>query len=172
MVILCDTHEVSRDEERKITARIRDLLPEKGAVISWNRKTQHVDINVTQSGPGGKSAAATSDRELLANTSTTTKSERDSELVLHTLLRHGEISYDKDEKYRAKIGEWRIPEAMTKKLYTDYKTTAIAQLMVYRSCKNGEYSFVVTREDKSGAWSLTKRVLSSAWDLLVNQNTA
>ena len=145
VIILCDTNEVLPDEEQEITENIWNLLGEQGVVLCLKNlsQTAGADVSGSQSCPSNKSPAAIP--------------ERDLKLLLHTRLRQGKISYDKnDVKHREK--EWKAPEGMKLGLYKDWKTTVNAEIKIYRNTRNGEIQINVNPEDNSGVVSSGMRL--------------
>ena len=150
VIILCDTNEVLPDEEQKITENILKLLGEQGVVLCLKNLSQSAgaDVSGSQSCPSNKSPAAIP--------------EKDLKLLLHTRLRHGKISYDKnDVQHREK--EWEAPVGMKRGLYEDWNTTENAEIKIYRNTRNGEIKINVNNQDDSGVVSWGMRFLRNKW---------
>ncbi|XP_068686764.1 uncharacterized protein [Montipora foliosa] len=157
VIILCDTNEVLPDEEQKITENILKLLGEQGVVLCLKNLSQSAgaDVSGSQSCPSNKSPAAIP--------------EKDLKLLLHTRLRHGKISYDKnDVKHREK--EWEAPEGMKKGLYEDWNTTVNAEIKIYRNTRNGEIKIHVNHQDDSGGASSGMRLVRNTWSFVKSFN--
>ena len=58
MIILCDTDEVSRDEEQAITEAIGDLLGEKGQVLCLKNLPKSTGADLTRSHPNPRKEGA------------------------------------------------------------------------------------------------------------------
>ncbi|XP_068686253.1 uncharacterized protein [Montipora foliosa] len=107
-----------------------DLLGGQGVVLCLKNPSQSAgaDVSRSQSCPSNKRPAVIP--------------EKDLKLLLHTRLRHGRISYDKnDVKHREK--EWEAPEGMKRDLYKDWNTTVNAEIKIYRNTRNGAYEMDV-----------------------------
>ena len=150
VIILCDTNEVLPDEEQKITENILKLLGEQGVVLCLKNLSQSAGAvdSGSQSCPSNKSPAAIP--------------EKDLKLLLHTRLRHGKISYDKnDVQHREK--EWEAPVGMKKGLYEDWNTTVNAEIKIYRNTRNGEIKINVNHQHDNGLVSSGMRLVRNTW---------
>ncbi|KAJ7376875.1 hypothetical protein OS493_031753 [Desmophyllum pertusum] len=68
-------------------------------------------------------------------------------LLLETRLRHGRISYG-DEDVKQRLDGWTSPEYLAKNLLKDWKSTAEAELLIYRENKTGVINKVDVRAVK------------------------
>ena len=76
------------------------------------------------------------------------------ELILHTRLRHGRISYDQND-VKVRQNEWTAPQQMTEDLFKKFQSITNAELQVYREIETGMVTIVVNKGITSpltGVW--------------------
>ena len=81
------------------------------------------------------------------------------QLVLKTRLRHGKISYEKED-VKHRIERWEAPEEIERKLLQKWQSTANAELLIYREIKTENLVTEVT-EDKRWGKVITDSIQSA-----------
>lgn len=81
------------------------------------------------------------------------------QLVLKTRLRHGKISYEKED-VKHRMERWEAPEAIERNLLQEWRSTANAELLIYREITTGNLVIELT-EEKPWGESITGTIQSA-----------
>ena len=89
------------------------------------------------------------------------------ELILHTRLRYGKISYDHND-VKVRLEGWLAPQKMADNLFKEFQSIASAELAVYREIKTGNERTVVYKDITSqlrGAWSCVETGATAIYNI-------
>ena len=150
-----------RGDKDAITTRIDEFLEGKG-VIFW-RKENKSPLQTSRPSQFTRSQSCPSRKD--AATKTTRKGHsinpEEFTLILHTRLHHGKISYDKgDVKYRMPEG-WTVPKEIENDLSNKWRSTIVAELMIYRKNKTGDLRIKVNENKDSQLSGMGDTVLQT-----------
>ena len=147
VVILCTIGggKTSQREEESITARIEELIGEKGLIFWWNRssKTKRSVFRRSQPLPASAGSIEMPTKGELSTHAERPINPKDFTLVLKTRLHRGRISYDESD---VRLEGWRACEKMEDNLLREWQSTNIAELLVFRENKSGNERTVVFKD--------------------------
>ena len=147
VVILCTNGggKTSQREEESITARIKELIGEKGLIFWWNRnsKTKRSVFRRSQPLPAPAGSIEMPTKGELSTHAERPINPKDFTLVLKTRLHRGRISYDEID---VRLEGWRACEKMEDNLLREWQSTNIAELLVFRENKSGNERTVVFKD--------------------------
>ena len=157
-MILCNDEgvRISAREEENITARIEELLGEKGLIFWWKRntKTKRSVLSRSQSHPAPAGSIEMTTGELSTDVERPINPEEFT-LVLKTRLRQGRISYDESD---VRLEGWRACEKMENNLLREWQSTNIAELLVFRDNKTGTERTLVIKDFETRVKSLRENI--------------
>ena len=147
VVILCTEEggKISLRDEESITARIEELLGEKGLIL-WRKgstQTKRSSLARSQSLPAPADSVKTTvpTKKELSSPVESRINPEEFTLVLQTRLRQGRILYDESDK---RLEGWTACPEMENNLLREWQSTNIAELLVFRENKTGkEHTFVI-----------------------------
>ena len=141
-MILCTDGggKISQREEEGITARIEELLGEKGLIVWWNRSTKTKRFFLRRSRPLPAPAGSI---EIPTKGELWTINRKEFTLVLKTRLRRGRISYDESD---VRLEGWTACQNMEENLLRNWQSTNIAELSVFRNNKTGQERTLVIKD--------------------------
>ena len=150
VVILCTDGggKISQREEEGITARIEELLGEKGLIVWWNRSTKTKRSFLRRSRPLPAPAGSI---EMPTKGELSTINPKEFTLVLKTRLRRGRISYDESD---VRLEGWTACQNMEENLLREWQSTNIAELLVFRENKTGRERTLVIKDFETRMKSL------------------
>ena len=143
--------EMSQDEEAALKRSVSLLLDKQGEILCWkrNEKSPHQTQNFvpprqyrrSQSLPGRVAVAERSQMGI----SKRPANPNESTLLLMTRLRHGKISYRKEDVNKTTEG-WKAPKEIEDSLMKKWRSTANAELLIYQENVGAPYKVVVNEE--------------------------
>ena len=144
---------MSQDEEDAVTRSVNLLLGEKGEILWWKRNTN--SLHQTQNPKGllqYHRSPSLPERDGVAERSEIGIAKRpvnhnESTLLLKTRLRHGMISY-REEDVIIWMEGWEPPKEIEDSLMKKWRSTAVAELLIYQENLGARYKVVV----KKGSW--------------------
>lgn len=156
---------VSPNEETAITNRINLILGDKGIILWWKEnKSSHLETKIPRRASQLNRSLSLPDSGA-AKMSTGFDAHRvnpeASSLRLKTRLRHGTISYRHGDVEKRLEG-WTPPKEIVDDLMKKWKSTADAELLIYRENETGRDLVVVNEVPK------TTQVTDSLKDVLHN----
>ena len=158
-MILCNDEggRISPREEESITARIEELLGEKG-LIFWGKrstKTKRPVFSRSQSHPAPAGSTETPTKAELSTHVERPINPEEFTLVLKTRLRQGRISYDESD---VRLEGWKACEKMEGNLLREWQSTNIAELLVFRENKTGKERTLVIKDFETRMKSLGESI--------------
>lgn len=148
-MILCTEAggKISPRDEESITARIDELLGEKGVILWWrgSTKTKRSFLTSSQSLPPPADSVKTTvpTKKELSSHVERPINPKEFTLVLKTRLRRGKILYDKSDK---RLEGWTACQEMEDNLLREWQSTNMAELLVFRENKTGNERTVVYKD--------------------------
>ena len=174
-MILCNDEggRISPREEESITARIEELLGEKGLIFWGKRSTKpkRPVFSRSQSHPAPAGATETPTKgELSADVERPINPEEFT-LVLKTRLRQGRISYDESD---VRLKGWTACKEMEGNLLRKWQSTNIAELLVFRENKTGKERTLVIKDFETRVKSLgeTIKALLESFGLITSSGAS
>ena len=148
---------ISPREEESITARIEELLREKGLIFWWKRstKTKHPVLSRSQSHPAPAGSTETPTKGELSTHVERPINPEEFTLVLKTRLRQGRISYDESD---VRLKGWTACREMEDNLLRKWQSTNIAELLVFRENKTGKERTLVIKDFETRMKSLGESI--------------
>ena len=158
-MILCNDEggRISPREEESITARIEELLGEKGLILGGKRstKTKRPVFSRSQSHPAPAGSTETPTKGELSTHVERPINPEEFTLVLKTRLRQGRISYDESD---VRLEGWKACEKMEGNLLREWQSTNIAELLVFRENKTGKERTLVIKDFETRMKSLGESI--------------
>ena len=158
-MILCNDEggRISPREEDSITARIEELLGDKGLIFWWKRstKTKSPVFGRSQSHPAPVGSVETHTKGELSTHVERPINPEEFTLVLKTRLRQGRISYDESD---VRLEGWRACQEMENNLLRKWQSTNIAELLVFRENKTGKERTLVIKDFETRMKSLGESI--------------
>ena len=158
-MILCNDEggRISAREEESITARIEELLGEKGLIFWWKRstKTKCSVFSRSQSHPAPAGSIEMPTKGELSTDVERPINPEEFTLVLKTRLRQGRISYDESD---VRLEGWRACGKMEDNLWREWQSTNTAELLVFRENKTGAERTLVIKDFETRVKSLGESI--------------
>ena len=158
-MILCNDEggRISPREEESITARIEEILGEKG-LIFWGKrstKTKRPVFSRSQSHPAPAGSTETPTKGELSTHVERPINPEEFTLLLKTRLRQGRISYDESD---VRLKGWTACREMEGNLLREWQSTNIAELLVFRENKTGKERTLVIKDFETRVKSLGESI--------------
>ena len=161
VVILCTEEggKISLRDEESITARIEELLGEKGLILWWKGSTQTKRSSLIRSqslpAPADSVKSTVPTKKELSSPVESRINPKEFTLVLKTRLRRGRILYDESDK---RLEGWTACPEMENNLLREWQSTNVAELLVFRENKTGTERTLVIKEFETQVKSLGESI--------------